>query len=46
MLVRLYDEKIIKAELFNERENANELKAERENISELLKKSGADNIEE
>ena len=46
MLVRLYDEKIIKAELFNEREKANELKAERENISELLKKSGADNIEE
>ena len=46
MLVRLYDEKIIKAELFNKREKANELKAERENISELLKKSGADNIEE
>ena len=46
MLVRLYDEKIIKAELFNEREKADELKAERDNISELLKKSGVDNIEE
>lgn len=31
MLIRLYDEKIIKSELFNEREKANTLKSEKEN---------------
>lgn len=45
MLVRLYDEKIIKTELFNEREKAEILKAEREPFAKKLEESGANSIE-
>lgn len=40
MLIRLYDEKIIKTELFNKREEANILKTERENYIKKLDELG------
>lgn len=40
MLVRLYDENIIKAELFNERDKADSLKAEKEIYLKQLEKLG------
>lgn len=46
MLVRLYDEKIIKTELFNEREKAEALKAEKEPLAKMLEKSGVNSVEE
>lgn len=46
MLVRLYDEKIIKTELFNEREKAEILKIERESFAKKLEESGVNSIEE
>lgn len=46
MLVRLYDEKIIKTELFNEREKAEALKAEKEPLAKMLEESGVNSVEE
>lgn len=46
MLIRLYDEKIIKSELFNEREKADTLKIERENYTAKLKDLGVKPDEE
>ncbi len=43
MLTRLYNEMIMKAELFNEREKAAKLRGELEIYTDLLEKLGADN---